>query len=404
MFKKHQKKEIFLDYASGTPIDSEVFSAMKPYFTDVFYNPSAIYSGGVVVRERLYEARKKVADVLKARPQEIIFTDGGTEANNLAIFGVVSAWQEQNPTTTPHVITSLIEHSSVLEACKSLEHNGCEVSYISVDEQGRVNLQELKESIKENTVLVSVGYVNGEIGVIQDVKAIAKTVRHYRKHHDSIYPYFHTDAVQAVNYLPVTVPQLGIDLMTINGSKIYGPKKIAILYVKTGTDIKPMIVGGDQEMNMRAGTENIPYIVGMEAALEKTSALLESENERLTAIQSQTIKLIKEQIPNAIINGEESDRIPNIINISIPKLSSEEIVLRLDAKGIKASVKSACKSGEDGDSHVIQAIATGNRPTSSIRLSMGRNTSQKEMNKVIQSLAEIVQNMTETYEKYYAEV
>lgn len=399
--RRFQKNAVFLDHASGTPLDFEIFSTMKPYFSDIFFNPSALYTGGVRVRNILEDARKNIATLINARPIEIVFADGGTEANNMAIFGTVSAWKENHPHDVPHIITTMIEHSSVLETCTYLESHGCEVTYLSVDEQGVVDIKQLKESFCSRTILVSIGYVNGETGVIQNIKEIAKTIRHYRKHQNSEYPYFHTDAVQATNYLPITVPQLGVDMMTINASKIYGPKKIAVLFKKTGIKCTPVLFGGDQEMRLRPGTENIPYIIGMEQSLEKTLQIQNSEYERLHMLQNFFIQEIKARFPGVVINSGEAHRIPNIVNISIPHLSSEEIVLRLDAKGIMASVKSACKSGEDGDSHVILAMRSDSKEnTGSIRFSMGRITTKRDIQHTLDVLQDIVEKMNTIYSEY----
>lgn len=402
-FKKNQNKKtfVFMDHAAGTAIDPDVFSVMKPFFIKVFFNPSSIYNEGFHIREHLYSARKSIARHLSCQYKNIIFCDGGTEANNLVLRGLVRYFKKDNPDIIPHIITSVIEHASVLETCRDLEnHSEAEISYISVNEHGVIDIKELKGSIKENTILVSVGYVNGEIGTIQDIQAIAKTIRHYRKHNNSIYPYFHTDAVQAVNYCDVKTPKLGIDYMTINASKIYGPKKIAALYKKTSAPLKPIITGGSQEFGLRAGTENIPYIIGLEKALEKTLLIQDSECEGLSKLRDYMEDLLREKLNVPfVVNGGGANRIPNIVNISIPDLSSEEIILRLDAIGVKASVKSACKSDEEGDSHVIRALRNEN--TQSIRFSMGRSTRKRDINYLVDELVRITNNMQETYNKFY---
>ncbi len=402
MFWKKYKKEsiIYVDNAAGTPIDKHVLLKMQTYFSNKFFNASSIYKEGFNLREVLLNSRKTIANIIGVRYQEIIFCDGGTYANNLAIRGAVSLWSVKNPNKKPHIITSLIEHPSVLETCKDLEFKKiADVSYISVDENGLLNLKELKESIKDNTVLVSIGYVNGEIGVIQDIKQIAKLIRHYRKNNKSITPYFHCDAIQATNYLEINVDRLGVDLLVINASKIYGPKKIAVLYKKTGIDLDPIISGGNQESGLCSGTENIPYIVGMSESLKLANSLMITESKRLREIQKYFEKKLKEKLEiDFIINGELSSRIPNITNISIQNLSSEEIVLRLDAVGVKASVKSACKSDQEGDSHVILALR--NKETQSIRFSTGRLTLIKDIDFVIENLVIIINNMRNTYNKY----
>ncbi len=389
-----------MDYASGTPIRKDVLMEMLPYFSKIFFNPGAIYQEGFDIIDILNKTRAEVAKMISARPKEIIFTDGGTEANNLVLRGIVSQWRNKNDDKKPHIITSSIEHASILETCHDLEEkNIADITYISVDEFGILDIKELKKSIQVNTILVSIGYVNGEIGVIQNIKSISKLIRYYRKHNNSKLPYFHTDAVQAVNFLDINIQRLGVDFMTVNGSKIYGPKKIAFLFKKADIKIDSIITGGSQEFGLRAGTENIPYIVGLSKALSVVSEEKESEMLRLRKLQMYMEDLLKKEISHLfIINGEKSNRVPNILSISIPKLSSEEIVLRLDTVGIKVSVKSACKSGEYGDSHVIKALRK--KDTQSIRFSFGNTTTKKDIRYVVEKLVKIINSMNRTYKKY----
>ena len=399
---KNKNKRIYMDHASGTACSKSVFTEMKPFFIENSYNPGGIYKEAVHVRQFIESSRSSVAAILKSRPEEITFVDGATEANNIAIIGTIRAWKKNNPDIIPHVVTTTIEHTAVLETCKALEHEGVLVTYLGVNEQGLINLRELKESLRENTVIVSVGYVNGEIGTIQDIRAMMKTIRHYRKTQSSVYPYMHTDAVQAVNYVnEISLPRLGVDLMTINASKIYGPKKIAVLFIKSNIVIDPIIYGGNQEKGMRSGTENVPYIVGMAKSLQETRVLQTYESRRLSILQKDIETRLRELFPKSILNSNAENKIPNIVNITFPNISHEEIVIRLDARGIMASVKSACKAGEDGDSHVIKTVARGDRDTGSIRFSFGRTTTQKDINHMLNQLKEIVTNMNEVYEKYY---
>lgn len=393
---------IYLDYAATTPLDPAVFDAMKPYFTEQFHNPSGVYSAALLVKSALHDAREGTARALSARPQEIIFCDGGTEANNLAIRGAILAWKEKHPNQKPHIITSSIEHSSVLELCKELEYNNeCTVDYLPVDASGTIDPKELKKRITENTVVVSISYANGEVGVIQDVKEIAKVVRHYKKHNATMYPYFHTDAAQATSFCNTNVLQLGVDLMTITGSKIYGPKKIAALFVKTGVNLKPLLYGGEQESSLRPGTENIPYIVGFAAALQRAQELKDKELARLTSLKEYFIRELSTLDPSIIINSNHphAQYLPNIVNITVPELSSEEIVLRLDAKGIACSMKSACTNTTDGDSHVILALRandeTNRAHTGSIRFSFGRGTAKEELQTTFTELTSVITRIRE---------
>ncbi len=404
MFGLFQKKNsrVYLDNASATPVDVRVLSEMQVYFNEKFYNPSALYQEGVFVRNIIEQSRNTIATELHARPQEIFFMDGATEANNAAILGIVRLWQKNNPNTQPHIITSVIEHSSVLEVFKSLEQEGVLVTYLEVDEGGIVSSKELKKELQKNTILISIGYVNGEIGTIQNIREIMKTIRHFRKHNDNQYPYFHTDAVQAVNYVSeINVLKLGIDCMTINAGKIYGPKKIAVFFKKMNVAIDPIMFGGNQENGIRSGTENVPYVVGMEHSLSLARKLQPSEILRLQKLKDFFISQLKQQFTEVIINTEGVESIPNIVNITFPNISHEEVMIRLDARGIMCSVKSACRVGEEGDSHVIKAIARDDRPTGSLRFSMGRTTTKKDVDKVVKELKVIVENMNSVYKKYY---
>jgi cysteine desulfurase len=353
---KHQgTKRIYLDHAAATPIDPEVFSAMEPWLKNSFHNPNALYEPARRARQAIEEARTTVATALSARPQEIIFCDGGTEANNLAIQGVITAWKKNNPNKKAHIITSAIEHSSVYELYKALEED-CDVDYLSVDERGLINIKELKELIREETVIVSVAYANGETGIIQDVKGITKVLRHYKKHNDSVYPYFHT-----------------------------------------GTEVSPLYFGGDQEKGMRPGTENVPYIVGLATALELSQENSEGESQRLAELQQYMLDEISNspECDSVIVNSGSGDNyLPNIVNLTFKDLSSEEIVIRLDALGVDCAMRSACTSGGDGDSHVI--LAMRKEDTGSVRFSMGRGTSREDIDTFLQRLKKVIVSLEET--------
>lgn len=396
---------IYLDYASATPIDPVVRSTITPFLDEYFHNPSALYHEGVRVRADIEEARKKVADILKVSEKTIYFVDGATEANNLAMRGVVAAWKKNHPNQTPHIICSEIEHPSVIEVFKRLEEEGAEVSYLSVDDKGKINIHELKKILKKPSVLISIGYANGEIGSVQDLRSIMKVVRHSRKSFESDYPLFHTDAVQAMNYCEeVGIPRLGVDMLVLNAGKIYGPKKIAVLYKREGVECEPMVVGGNQEHGMRAGTEDAFGIVGLATALDLARETQEEETARLRLLQRYFQEKLLENFPEIILNsGSDQNFLPNIVNISFPVLSHEEIMIRLDAKGIMCSVKSACKAEEEGDSHVIIALRKENGlPAGSLRFSMGRFTQKKDVDDTLLSMAEILPAMLENHHRYYA--
>lgn len=398
---------MYVDHASATPIDSRVLDAMVPFFQDDFYNPGGIYAPATKVKDVINLARNTVADLLKVRGQNIYFIDGATEANNIALVGSVMAWRESHLGQIPHVVTCTIEHAAILEPLYDLaEKKLIDLTVLSVDQHGYVDIKELKASLSPQTMLVSIGYVNGEIGTIQDIKLIAKAIRHYRKHNNTEYPYFHTDAVQAMNYVDVIgVPQLGVDMMTLNAAKIYGPKKIAVLYVRPGIKLTPQIRGGNQESGLRSGTENVPYIIGMSESLKVTRMLQPTELIRMSQLCDYAHKVFS-QLPGVVINSPINNVIPNIISLSFSNISHEEIVIRLDARGIYASVKSACKAGEDGDSHVILAIRESQEkdlPTGSLRLSFGRSTSKKDITRIYEVLSRVLNDMNDTYKLYVAE-
>ena len=268
-------KRIYLDNAAGTPLDKNVYREMEPFLNGFFGNPSALYQEGMVVQDAIKHARENIASILAARGDEIVFLGSGTESDNLAILGVVHA-AKRHMSLKPHVVTSVIEHAAVLETVKQLEKNGVvEATYVSVNEEGIVDPKDIKDAIKENTVLVSIMYANSEVGTVQPICEIAKIVRGVRRTCGGVYPYVHTDACQAINYLNVSVEKLGVDLLTFNGSKIYGPKGIGVLYIRRNVNIEPIIFGGGQERGLRSGTEYVAGIVGVAKALEITAKIKE---------------------------------------------------------------------------------------------------------------------------------
>ena len=434
-----RKKRIYLDYAATTPLDSRVFAEMKKVYEDGYFNPGALYKEGVLAAQKIAEARRSVAAHLGTTSDHIIFSRGGTESDNLAITGVIQKFKENNPEKIPHVIVSEIEHSAVLETVKSFGKE-IELSIVSVDEEGVVDMVELKKMLRPETVLISVMYVNNEIGTIQPIKEIAKLVRWYKKQKnenlkskEETYPLFHTDAIQAANFLDIHVDRLGVDLLSLSGSKIYGPKSCGILYVRERGNISPMIFGGDQEFELRAGTEDIAQIVGFTKALDIARNESLAAGDHLKSLQAYFFEELGKNIPDMKINGiysnELSDgsragesqmkRICNNINISIPGISSERLVIELDAAGICASSKSACKEDSDEESYVIAALRNavlrkdlkkngpeknqsltnheGTKETGgtegSIRFTMGRETTRKEIEKTVSVLAHIVEKI-----------
>jgi len=409
------KKNIYLDHAGATPIDNKVFKKMALYEREFFANPSAIYESGVKVRNIIEENRSKIAKSINAHNDEIIITGSGTESDALAIMGVVLDWRNKNNKKIPHIITTQIEHPAILENCRLLEERGeAEVTYVRVDKEGIVDLEELKDSLKENTVLVSVMYANNEIGTIQPIQEIAKIIRHFRKEKIatrgqtsdsfevrplSIFPLFHTDASQAMNYLYTeNIEKLGVDLMSFNSSKIYGPKGIGILFKKRNVNLSPLYAGGGQEYGLRSGTESVSLIVGIREALDITNKIKQQEIERLTKIRDygikKLLKLSEDTGYKIILNGSKTERLPNNINISISGISSELLVIELSALGISVSEKSACHSTDDNSSYVIKAIRKickkGDEEEGSLRISLGRKTTKGDMSILASSIKAIL--------------
>jgi cysteine desulfurase len=420
------KKILYLDNSATTPVRREVFLVMKPYWMNNFGNPGSITKFGVKAKQVVEKARKCVADCLKARPQEIIFTSGGTESNNLAIFGVINNLEKKGVKISGmHFITTNIEHSSVLECFKEIERRGGKVDYLEVNNKGLINIKDLRKVIQPNTVLVSIGYANGEIGVIQPIKEIAKEIRHARKCHQgnslnlqkgvslmtTSYPIFHTDASQAGLYCNLNILELGIDLMTIDAQKIFGPKGVGLLFVKSRVELSPIIFGGGQEGGLRSGTENIPLIVGMSKALELARGSVSlplakgrvgerlvviEKTEKMISLRNYFWQKIQTGIPEAILNGDLENRLPNNLNISIPGIDPEFTVLCLDEQGIICSTKSACNHNNEGSlvvSNLYKGLAFEGQALgkSTLRFSLGEDITKADINFVVSSLKKIVQ-------------
>ncbi|MEX2052528.1 MAG: cysteine desulfurase family protein [Candidatus Paceibacterota bacterium] len=381
---KHNKSssKIYLDYASG-----------------VSANPGSIHKSGVEAKIILEEARTKVAEVLVCRREEVIFTSGGTEGNNLAIAGAVWAWKKN---ILPHIVTTNIEHSSVLETCKLLEKRKlAEITFVPVESSGIVDSENIKKAIKKNTLLVSVMYANNEIGTIQPIREIAKCVRHHNKRYGTKV-LFHTDAVQAVNYLNLNVERLGVDLLTLSGAKIEGSGRAGALYKKANIILAPLFGGGNQEAGLRPGTENLPSITKFAEALLATQNIKEKESARLEKLRDYFISKLNYsgilENTRIIVNGDLRNRLPNNVSITVPKIPSDLLVLELNARGIEASSKSACKSGDGKASHVIQALRGDLAETDgSIRFSFGRDTSKGDIDITINALKQILTKLKKWY-------
>jgi cysteine desulfurase len=414
------KRRIYLDYASLTPIDPRVLQVIKKYSSPKYANPSSWYREGVVAKEAMNDARKRVAGFINAHPDEIVFTSGGTESNNIALQGVVTAYVEnmdagallassnKGDAIKPHIIISCIEHSSIIETAKALENLGCEATKIPVDKNGVVLLDELKKAIKPNTILISIMTVNNEIGTIQPIREIAKIIRQARSKfaqnnstHSAdkgtgarnTYPLFHMDAAQAGLYQDLNVEQLGIDLLTLDAGKLYGPRGIGALYVKrkvliSKSLIRPIMFGGGQEGGLRSGTENIPAIMGFSEALDIAKKEREKETSRVSQLREMFIVGLKKIRADIVVNSAvESAVSPHILNISIPGIDNEFFVMQLDAAGIACSTKSSCLHDED-ESYVLKAI--GADSNTSIRFSFGRWTTKGEIMKTLAIVKDIL--------------
>jgi cysteine desulfurase len=388
---KNSPKRIYADYASTTPVAPEVFLAMKPFLHKQFHNPSALYREGVFVKEEIEQARKSIANILLGHPNEIVFTASGTEADNMAVLGIFEKAKEH--IANPHIIISAIEHPAILELVSEINRRGGGVSIIPVEENGIINLTALQKALSKKTVLVSVMYANNEIGTVQPIRQIAKVVRDFRKKsHSDYYPLVHTDASQAANYLPLATNILGIDLMTLDASKVYGPKGIGLLWIRRGVDLHPLIFGGGQERGLRSGTENAGHIVGFARALTLAERIREKESRRLLRLRDLFIAAVLKQFPRAKLNGESQNRLPNNINICFPGIDGELAVLRADASGILCSSASSCMSLSDrSDSYVLTALGDKKCADSSLRFSFGRFTAQSEVRAIIKRLPAIIE-------------
>lgn len=377
-----ENRTIYMDNSATTPVRKEVVEEMLPYLTENFGNPSSIYDPGKISKRAVEAARKKVADAIGAEENEVYFTSGGSESDNWALKGIAFA----NRNKGKHIITSSIEHHAVLHACSWLEGQGFDVTYLPVDRYGMVSTEELKNAIRNDTVLISIMLANNEIGTIQPVEEIGKIAREKRI-------YFHTDAVQAIGHVPIDVKKMNIDLLSLSGHKFGGPKGCGALYIRKGTKIDPLIHGGAQERKRRAGTENVPAIVGLGKAIELAAGGIEEENKTLLEMRERLIKeLLK--IPKTHLNGHPTERLANNVNVTFEYIEGESLLLLLNTKGIFASTGSACNSASLEPSHVLTACGVPHEIVhGSLRLSLGRMNTVEDVDRVLEVLPEIVQKL-----------
>jgi len=376
-------RRIYLDYAATTPTHPLVLKAMLPWFTDGFGNPSSIHSFGRESKGAIEEAREKVAGLVGAKSDEIVFTGSGTEADNFAIKGVAYAKEHKGK----HIITTAIEHHAVIEPCKFLEKRGFKVTYLSVDRDGLVDLEEVEKAITDETILISVMHANNEIGTIEPIQEIARIAKDREI-------CFHTDAVQTVGHLPVDVDELKVDLVSISAHKFCGPKGVGALYIRKGTRIVPFMHGGEQEHGQRASTQNVPGIVGFGKACQLAEQEMGQEKERLETLRDKLINGILNRIDHVHLNGHPTQRLPNNVNISLEFVEGESILLNLDLVGIAASTGSACSSSVLEASHVLLALGLPHESAhSSLRLSLGQETTEKDVDYVLEKLPQIVKKL-----------
>lgn len=379
-----QANKIYLDHAAATPLAPQVLETMQPYLVNRYFNPSASYLAAKAVKKDIEAARSKVAQTLGVRPSEIIFTAGGTEANNLAIQGVMQAFSGTN------VVVSALEHDSVLEPAKQYDFR-----QVLALPSGVIAVEDLQNRIDDKTVILSVMYVNNEIGTIQPLADIAKFLQKIRterlKNGNKLPIYFHTDACQAGNYLHLLADKLGVDMMTINAGKLYGPKQAGALYVKSGTTIRPQIRGGGQEWNMRSGTESPASCIGLAEALVSAQSLRHEEYQRLEKLRSFFIQELEPAVPKARVTATYKQVIPNNIHITIPGQDNERLMMALDEAGIICAVGSACSASSNEPSHVLKAIGLSDKEAqSSLRFTMGRTTTEKDIKKTVTILAKLI--------------
>jgi cysteine desulfurase len=374
---------IYMDHSATSPVDIEVFNAMKPYFVESYGNASTLYSLGREARRAMESSREKVASIIGANTDEIIFTSGGTESDNIAIKGTAYRFKRRGN----HIITSNIEHPAVDETCKYLEKNGFEVTYLPVEKDGIVNSSDLEDAITDKTILITVMHANNEIGTIQPISEIGEIARENKI-------YFHADAVQSVGKIPVNVEELNVDMLSLSAHKLYGPKGVGALYIKKGVRVEPIIHGGGHEKGIRPGTENVAGIVGLGKACEIAENNLEEEAQYLTSMRDELIKRVLSEIDESYLNGHPTKRLPNNINFRFTGIEGESLVLHLDSKNIASSTGSACSSKKLEASHVLMALGLKEvQAHGSLRLTLGKENKVEDIDYVIESIKNAVDTL-----------
>lgn len=387
-------RQVYMDHAATTPVATDVLNTMIPYFTESFGNPSSLYTVGQKNKEAITAAREKVAKVLNASPDEIYFTSGGTESDNWALKGTAFTYRSKGN----HIITTKIEHHAILHSAEYLAKLGYDVTYLDVDSEGRVSVEDVEKAITDKTILVSIMFANNEIGTIQPIAEIGKLC-----HKKGIL--FHTDAVQAVAHVPIDVKAMNVDMLSLSAHKFYGPKGTGVMYIRKGVKLDNYIHGGGQERGRRATTENVAGIVGLGAAIERANLKMEEERRRLSELRNNLIAEIMNRIPYAKLNGALGEnRLPNNVNVSLIGVEGETLIMDLDMFGISASTGSACSSGSLDPSHVLMAIGLSHEQAhGSLRLSLGESTTKEDIDYVVEKLVGIVErrrNMSPLWEDF----
>ena len=391
---------VYLDFNATTPVEPEVLDAMLPYFSAEFGNAASIHTFGQKGRAAVETARESVAALIGARPQEIVFTSGGTESDNHAVFGIVeqssSSASSRNP--VPHLITTAVEHEAVLNTCQALERAGSAVTYVPVDRQGLVNPDSVRRSIRSETILITVMHANNELGTVQPLEEIGRIAKQADV-------YFHTDAVQSAGKIPIDVTALGVDLLSISGHKLYAPKGVGALYIRGGTHLSQFLYGGHHQRGFRPGTENVPGIVGLGKAAELASKSLAQDNKKISALRDKLEQGLLERVPDSRVNGGASSRTPNTTNLLFPGLEGEALVIALDLKGLACSTGAACSSGAVEPSHVLTAIGLPpEEARASLRFSLGRHTSPEDIAFALQVIPAAVAQLRELSPTYRKEI
>ena len=383
-------RRIYLDNSATTPIAPEVLDAMLPFLRDKFGNASSIHFFGQEARAAVDKARHQVAELINSRPTEIVFTSGGTEANNLAIRGLIDLQLRRDD--SPHIITTTIEHPAVKNVCSDLESRGCEITYVPVGENGVVRLDDIRDAVRENTVLLSVMSANNEIGTLQPVEEIGRLVKSLRTEGRKIW--FHTDAIQAVGKIRVDVEAIGCDLLSISGHKIYAPKGIGALYIRRGVRLASQMLGGRQERERRGGTESVPNIVALGKACELAADELEQRDAQLRSLRDRFEQSVFERMSDVALNGDRKDRLPNISNISFAGVEGEGLLINLDMQGIAVSTGSACSSGSLEPSPVLRALGRDDAAArGAVRFSFGRFNTEADVDQTLAVLPQAVENL-----------